>query len=80
MELVIDDVSSIAGVDALARELLERVDRIDVLVNNAGCLGSERINSDDGLEMHFAVNVLAPRHLTLALLPALKAGGGGYEP
>ena len=73
--LVIGDVSSTAGVDALAEKLLERVDRIDVLVNNAGYLGSELASSDDGLEMHFAVNVLAPRRLTLALLPALKAGG-----
>ena len=75
--LVVGDVSSVAGVDALARELLERVDRIDVLVNNAGYLGSEPKNSDDGVEMHFAVNVLAPRRLTLALLPALKASEEG---
>ena len=75
VDLVIGDISSIAGVDALARELLERVERIDVLVNNAAYLGSEPRNNDDGLEMHFAVNVLSPRRLTLALLPALKAAG-----
>jgi NAD(P)-dependent dehydrogenase (short-subunit alcohol dehydrogenase family) len=73
VELVLGDVSSMAGVDALAKGLLERLDHIDVLVNNAGYLGSEKTLSDDGLEMHFAVNVLAPRRLTLALLPALKA-------
>lgn len=72
--LVIGDISSAAGVDALAQELLERVERIDVLVNNAGYLGSERASSADGLEMHFAVNVFAPRRLTLALLPVLKVG------
>lgn len=73
VELVIGDVSSIAGVDALAHKLLDKVERIDVLVNNAGYMGSEPRNSADGLEMHFAVNVLSPRRLTLALLPALKA-------
>ncbi|MEM7155657.1 MAG: SDR family NAD(P)-dependent oxidoreductase [Myxococcota bacterium] len=75
VELVIGDVSSIAGVDALAKELLERFERIDVLVNNAGYLGNEPKNSADGIEMHFAVNVLAPRRLAHALLPALEAAG-----
>ena len=73
--LVIGDLSSVAGIDALARTLLEQLERIDVLVNNAGYLGSERQDSDDGVEMHFAVNVLAPWRLTHALLPALRAAG-----
>ncbi len=76
VELVMGDVSSMAGIDTLAGELLERVDQLDVLVNNAGYLGSEPRRSDDGLEMHFAVNVLAPWRLTHALLPALKAAEG----
>lgn len=74
VELVIGDVSSIAGVDALASELLGRTGRIDVLVNNAGYLGNAPATSADGLEMHFAVNVLAPWRLAHALLPALEAG------
>lgn len=73
VELVVGDVSSIAGIDALATALCERTDRIDVLVNNAGYLGSELRTSEDGVELHFAVNVLAPWRLTRALLPALKA-------
>ncbi len=75
VELVVGDVSSIEGIDALAHALAERVERIDVLVNNAGYLGSAPASSDDGLEMHFAVNVLAPWRLTHALLPELKAAG-----
>ena len=73
--LVVGDLSSIAGIDALAHALLERLERIDVLVNNAGYLGSVHADSDDGIEMHFAVNVLAPWRLTHALLPALRAAG-----
>ena len=73
VELVVGDVSSIEGVDALAKALLDRTDRIDVLVNNAGYMGSEPGTSEDGVELHFAVNVLAPWRLTRALLPALKA-------
>lgn len=72
VEFVIGDLSSIAGIDALAHKLLARCERIDVLVNNAGYLGSVLQNNEDGFEMHFAVNVLAPHRLTLALLPALK--------
>ena len=75
VELVVGDVSSIEGIDALAHALAEPVERIDVLVNNAGYLGSAPASSDDGLEMHFAVNVLAPWRLTHALLPELKAAG-----
>ena len=75
VDLVIGDVSSIVGIDALARELLAKVETIDVLVNNAGYFGNEPRTSDDGLEMHFAVNVLAPWRLTFALLPALRAAG-----
>ena len=75
VELVVGDVSSIEGIDALARAVLERVDHIDVLVSNAGYTGSALEYSDDGIEMHFAVNVLAPWRLTQALLPALRAAG-----
>ncbi len=73
VELVVGDVSSIEGINALARAIAERVRCIDVLVNNAGYLGNELKYSDDGFEMHFAVNVLAPWRLTWALLPTLKA-------
>ena len=74
VDLVLGDVSSIAGINALAVDLLSRTGRIDVLVNNAGYLGNEPATSADGLEMHFAVNVLAPWRLAHALLPALQAG------
>ena len=73
IELLIGDVSSLKGINALAKAILEKTDHIDVLVNNAGYLGSEYQKNEDGLEMHFAVNAFAPYQLTKALLPALKA-------
>jgi NAD(P)-dependent dehydrogenase (short-subunit alcohol dehydrogenase family) len=77
VELVVGSVSSLAAIDAMAHKLLEASrGRIDVLINNAGYFGDTRLLSDDGLEMHFAVNVVSPWRLTHALLPALKAGGG----
>lgn len=73
VELVVGEISSLARINALAADLLSRTDEIDVLVNNAGYLGDDLVHSDDGIEMHFAVNVLAPWHLSLALKPTLKA-------
>lgn len=76
VDFVTGDLSSTEGIDALAEALMERAPRIHVLVNNAGYLGNEPRTSPDGLEMHFAVNVLGPWRLTHALLPALDSAGG----
>ena len=72
VSFVAGDVSSVSSVDALASQLLERVSCIDVLINNAGYLGKEFCTNDDGVELHFAINVLAPYRLTQMLLPALR--------
>ena len=69
------DVSSMASVDQLATAIRAKTKKIDVLINNAGNLGSEYEKNPDGLEMHFAVNVLAPWRLTRALLPELQLAG-----
>jgi NAD(P)-dependent dehydrogenase (short-subunit alcohol dehydrogenase family) len=66
------DLSSLASVRSLAKSVLERVGRLDVLVNNAGVLLPERRLSVDGLEMAFATNVLGPFLLTNLLLPLLR--------
>eukprot|EP00980_Cylindrotheca_fusiformis_P006056 scaffold1304_cov82-Cylindrotheca_fusiformis.AAC.6 len=72
IQLVIGDVSSIAKVDQLAADLKKALKKIDVLVNNAGYLGSDFEKNEDGLEMHFAVNVVGPYRLTHQLVPLLK--------
>ncbi|MGB0347009.1 MAG: SDR family NAD(P)-dependent oxidoreductase [Balneolaceae bacterium] len=73
IELVVGDVSYIEGIDKLAISILKQTNSIDVLVNNAGYAGNKPATSKDGLEMHFAINVLAPWRLTMNLLPTLKA-------
>ena len=75
VQFVVGDLSCIESIDILAAELLQQAPRIDALVNNAGYLGNEPRTSEDGLEMHFAVNVFAPWRLTHALLPALESTG-----
>ncbi|MFL5797655.1 MAG: SDR family NAD(P)-dependent oxidoreductase [Actinomycetota bacterium] len=70
------DLSSLEEVDGLAREIIDREVRLDVLVNNAGIGGgadrSVREESADGYELRFAVNYLAPFLLTEELLPLLR--------
>ncbi|MFL5781541.1 MAG: SDR family oxidoreductase [Thermoleophilaceae bacterium] len=66
------DLASLAGVRRLADELLERCERIDVLVNNAGVMPGRRRLTADGLELTFAVNHLAPFLLTNLLLDHLR--------
>ncbi|KAI8868574.1 NAD(P)-binding protein [Ramicandelaber brevisporus] len=53
--------------------LLQQFGGLHILVNNAGVFGVNSV-SDDGFEMHFAVNHLAPFLLTNLLLEPLKAG------
>ncbi|MFA5495761.1 MAG: SDR family oxidoreductase [Porticoccaceae bacterium] len=68
------DFASLGAVRDLARQVGDSVPRLDVLVNNAGRAASTvREVSQDGYEMIFAVNHLAPFLLTHLLLDKLKA-------
>jgi NAD(P)-dependent dehydrogenase (short-subunit alcohol dehydrogenase family) len=74
---VVADLADLRQVERMASELLDRTDRLDVLVNNAGIgFGPPRAGrevSADGYELRFAVNYLAGYHLTRRLLPRLVA-------
>jgi retinol dehydrogenase-14 len=75
-ELVLGDLMTVAGTQAIAAELLQRAPRLELLVNNAGGSFSRAERTADGLERTFALNVVAPFVLTEALLPALEAARG----
>jgi retinol dehydrogenase-14 len=66
------DLSSQAEVRRLAREVLDRYPRLDVLVNNVGGFWTHRHVTADGLEHTFALNHLAAFLLTNLLLDRLK--------
>ena len=66
----IADLTSMEQVRALAGRLAS-LERIDVLINNAGLVLGERRVTQDGFEHVFAVNHLAPFLLTNLLLPKL---------
>ncbi|MDI1446856.1 SDR family NAD(P)-dependent oxidoreductase [Polyangium sp. 6x1] len=58
--LVTGDLSTKRGIRETADAILAACPRIDVLIHNAGLWPSERILNEDGLEMAFVVNHLAP--------------------
>ena len=66
------DISTIAAVQQLAKEITSGVSKIDVLINNAGVYNSKISKSADGLDMRFAVNYFAPYLLTNELLPIIE--------
>jgi len=71
-DVFVADLSSQAEVRRLAGEVLQRLPRIDVLVNNAGGYWNTRHVTADGLEHTFALNHLAPFLLTCLLLGRLE--------
>jgi NAD(P)-dependent dehydrogenase (short-subunit alcohol dehydrogenase family) len=76
-EFLAADLSSLAEVRGLAEAVRRRIERLDVLINNAGVgpggPGAPRQTSADGFELRFAVNYLAGFLLTHLLLPPLEA-------
>jgi NAD(P)-dependent dehydrogenase (short-subunit alcohol dehydrogenase family) len=73
LEWRLADFASLDDVRQLADELLEE-ERIDVLVNNAGIgTAGGREESEDGYELTFQVDYLAPFLLSRRLLPLIKS-------
>lgn len=73
VDVLVADLFLQADVQRVANAFLERYDRLDVLINNAGCLmGNRREVTKEGYECTLAVNLFAPFLLTALLMPALK--------
>jgi len=69
------DLSSQAQIRQLADDYCARFDRLDVLVNNAGGYFYQRQETEDGIELTFALNHLAYFMLTGLLIDRLIATG-----
>lgn len=67
------DLAVLGQVKNLAEQVLERCDRLDVLVLNAGVVRPRRELTVDGLEVDFATNHLSPFLLTHLLGDLLAA-------
>jgi len=72
VDLVLCDLSNLDSVRQAAKAIAGLVDRIDVLVNNAGGIIGERRLTKEGLEETLGGNHLGPFLLTRELLPLLE--------
>lgn len=63
-----------AEIETIVKE--ENEDRLEVLINNAGCVRSWFTTTEEGYEQQFALNHLAAFLLTYRLLPQLKRANG----
>lgn len=73
VDVLLADFASLEAVRGLAREFQERYPTLDLLVNNAGLVMTERTLTADGYETTLAVNHLAPFLLTHLLRERLLA-------
>lgn len=71
------DLSSQKSLKNVCGEIKEKVDVVDVLINNASCVSSKLIFTEDNVELQFAVNHIAPFMLSHYLLPQLSRSQQG---
>lgn len=75
VENYVSDLSRMADVEALAKAVTEKHAKLDVLINNAGIYSTPEPITQDGLDVRFVVNTMAPYLLTQRLLPLMGASG-----
>ncbi|HEY4241791.1 MAG TPA: SDR family NAD(P)-dependent oxidoreductase [Kofleriaceae bacterium] len=73
VEGVAFDLGNLTAVRKGAEQILARVPELHVLVNNAGIFATERVLTEDGIELTLAVNHVGPFLLTELLAPRLIA-------
>jgi retinol dehydrogenase-12 len=71
LDVVLADLSRLDQVRTSAAELIDRLDRLDVLINNAGVVARRREATPEGLDLPLATNHLGPFLLTILLVPLL---------
>jgi NAD(P)-dependent dehydrogenase (short-subunit alcohol dehydrogenase family) len=79
---IVGDVSTPDGATALAAATRERFERLDILVNNAGVTWGAPLEEfpASGWDRTAHTNVEGVFHLTVALLPALRAAATAEDP
>ncbi|MGW1129801.1 oxidoreductase [Streptomyces sp. NPDC002526] len=70
-EIVLLDLASLDSIHRAAAEVLDRHDRLDLLINNAGVMFPSYQRTEDGFEAHFGVNHLGHFALTGLLLKSM---------
>ncbi|KFC69762.1 putative oxidoreductase/Short-chain dehydrogenase [Devosia sp. LC5] len=69
------DLASLRSVEDFAGRMMQRHERLDILINNAGVMvPPARQETEDGFELQFGTNYLGHFALTAHLLPLLQKG------
>lgn len=77
VDIMLADLSSQESIRTFASEFKRRYEKLDVLVNNAGGIFNQRLETADGLELTFALNHLGYFLPTMLLLDMLKDAPAG---
>lgn len=67
------DLADLSSIEAFAKAVNSRYEKVDVLLNNAGLMAPPLQHTKDGFEMQFGTNHLGHFALTGQLLPVLEA-------
>jgi NAD(P)-dependent dehydrogenase (short-subunit alcohol dehydrogenase family) len=65
------DLGSLASIRDFATRVTAAHTEIDLMINNAGVMGTPRLETDDGFELQFGVNHLGHFALNALLMPAI---------
>ncbi|MEM9213752.1 MAG: SDR family NAD(P)-dependent oxidoreductase [Cyanobacteria bacterium P01_F01_bin.150] len=65
------DLSRMSEVESLAKDVAQTYAQLDVLINNAGVFKISDPITQDGLDVRFVVNAIAPYLLTQQLMPLM---------
>lgn len=76
------DLASVEGIEALVAGVAEREQKLDVLINNAGAVWAESIDTfpEHAWDKIMDINVKAPFFLTQKFLPLLRAAATPEDP
>ena len=66
------DLADLDKINNISKDIIEKYERLDVLINNAGIMAPPRTLSAQGLEIQFAVNHLGHMALTNNLMPLIE--------
>lgn len=80
IDMIRADLGLMAEAARAAQEVAALTDRVDVLINNAGAIGTAQVITADGHEQTFATDYLGPFLFTMRLLPLLRRAAADAPP
>jgi NAD(P)-dependent dehydrogenase (short-subunit alcohol dehydrogenase family)/carbon monoxide dehydrogenase subunit G len=75
IDFIVGDLSLMADIRVVVERLIEQKKKIDILINNAGALFNERMETAEGFEQTFATDLLGVFYLTQKLVNHFSMSG-----